>query len=105
VHIGNTSDSILTVNEILKEPLLKIIIPNSSLFHNYVIIRYNLTISKVNGEIILNKEATSGNKLTSSQIDLIKELNTGDRLIFDNLVVGCPDCRNFKLKLYSITIK
>lgn len=104
-HLGNTTDTIRTTKEILADPRLLVVIPQSNYKHYFTIIRFGLTIRKSNGEILLDAENTPGNMLTKMQKDTIEELTAGDTVTFNEMIVTCPECRNFKLKPYRIIVK
>ncbi|ANE51961.1 GldM family protein [Flavisolibacter tropicus] len=103
-RIGYTKDSTLTIAEILANPQLHVVYPNSGYTNSSVIMRFKLTIIYTD----LASRAfniTDGNQLTDQQMNAIKELSSGDKLVFEDLAVTCPGCRSYKLWPYSITIK
>jgi hypothetical protein len=104
-RISNTTDSILTIAAITERPTIHVILPNSSFRHPYSLVSFVLSIKSATGSVMHTFEPTTGNQLTREQIDIIKGLSTGDQLLFTELKVSCPACRNFKLPPYNVTIK
>lgn len=104
-RMGLTTDSLLSILSIVANPTLQVTLPNSSYQHNFTITSFQLTIMNANGDVIHTFSPSTGNRLTNEQISVINNLSKGDKLLFTQLVAGCPNCRSFSLSPYSITIK
>jgi hypothetical protein len=103
-RIGYTKDSSLTNSEILANPLLHVVFPSSGYKNSSAVQSFKLTIFYAD-KATRAFSLTVGNRLTDQQINAIRELSNGDKLVFEELVVTCPNCRNFKLRPYTIIVK
>ena len=103
VRYGGLNDSIATVNQILANPFLFIDIPGSYYKHNYHITSF--TAIFISHDLDSLRTFSVGNLLTDDQKELIKKLNSGDKIFFDQIYALSPDDRRRKLKPFIIIVK
>lgn len=103
-QLGTIVDSFSTVREILIDPSLQLVLRGSSYKHSFQIVRFDITIIRVNGDTI-SKGNVVGNLIPANQLNIIQRLGDGDHLYFSNIYGTCPDCRRFKFSPFKIQIK
>jgi len=104
-QLGDILDTTATKQEILKAPILNVVIPNCYLDHQFQIISFQISFLKAYGDTIKTLYTTNGNHLIKKQINLIKKLMPGNKIAFAYITATCPSCQNIRLKPITITIK
>ena len=100
--IGGFKDTIIRKERIFINPFISIIIPGSYYRHNYEVISFNAIFIQNGGSSITTAVS---NMLSEEQIKYIKQLSSGDQIIFNQIRATCPDCRNVKLKDFWLKIE
>lgn len=105
VTLGNSEDTILSLQNIQKTPKLHANYKDSINEIEFNILSFKLTTlnSKTKKETTFN--LTFGNELTTEQLNHIKTMNTGDKLTFYDIKATCKDCATRTLKPLTIIIK
>jgi len=96
-------DSVASVNQLLANPFLYVDLPGCYYKSNFYITSFTATF--IGGDLDSLKTYAVGNLLTNEQKELIKKLNTGNKIYFDQIYSLSPDSRRRKLKSFTITIK
>ena len=103
VRYGGLKDSTATVNQLLANPFLYIDIPGSYYKHNYLITSFSAIF--IFRDLDSMQTLASGNLLTTEQIELIKKLIAGNKILFDQIYAVSPDGQRRKLKPFTLTIQ
>lgn len=105
IQFGNTSDTVLSVKQILSNPKLNVVIPNSYYKHQFVVWNFNLYYYNSNNELIYQIENLNNYKFSEFEKPFIEKLQSGDKMIFKRIIVTGPDCENRRLSDLTLTIK
>ena len=103
-RLANLKDTFGTVNQIVLNPFLTIVLPGCNLKNNFSIISFRTSLIKIEGETT-TLGLVAGHVLPADQIEAIKLLRPGDKIMFDDIRVIGPDDRTRKLGSLIITIK
>ncbi|MEQ1734336.1 MAG: hypothetical protein ABL940_11735, partial [Bacteroidia bacterium] len=105
IELGTIKDTTATVAEILANPVLNADIPNCYYNFGIRVISFEMSfITDNNGVAKITLDPTAGNELHDELIEVIKILNKGDKLFFDNIKIrGNNSCT--LTGSYSLTIK
>ncbi len=103
-QLGNITDSVATIKQILEKPQLNIVIPDCFFNPHLYATKFNLTLLKRDGDTI-SFHRTEGRHITKSQIRAIRKLKMGDKMSFTEIIFSCPSCSNLILKPYIIYIE
>jgi hypothetical protein len=90
-QLGNISDSIATVDEVLQNFSLNIFIPNSYYKFRATIRTFSIKLEYKNGKSPKTFDENLGDTLTESVLIYIRKLNPGDIINFEDVVVVGPD--------------
>ncbi|MET0462334.1 MAG: hypothetical protein ABW007_04245 [Chitinophagaceae bacterium] len=99
------TDTVLTVASIIASPHMQVFMPGSYFVPNMAVVSYSLEIRDGNGEIILEETRSAGHRLSEGMMGKIKNLNPGDRLLFNNIRMSSSDGRMQKTEPFTIYIK
>ncbi len=102
-RIGKIDKQVASVEEVLASPFLTANIDNCLLKRWYTVMSFKANMfSKVqSGNINFQN---NGYFFSDDLILYIKQLKRGDKIIFDDIKVRCPDCRTRILNPIAITI-
>ena len=103
IRLAGVRDSVASVNQILVNPFLIIEIPGSYLKHRLVVTRFMATFVGQNFDSL--ETFAAGNIFTQEQINIIKQLHSGDRIFFSDIYFLGPDSRRRKFPPFTIIIK
>jgi hypothetical protein len=106
IELGTIKDTTATVAEILANPVLNVVIPNCYYNFGIRVIAFEMSfITDNNGVAKITLDPTVGNELHDELIEVIKILNKGDKLFFDNIkIIGNEICPR-TMGSYALTIK
>lgn len=104
-QLGYITTEYATVNQILLNTKLSVVLPNCDLKHYLSITSFELSLYSSKNVLLANWEYTSSNELSPIQIEEIKKLHSGAKLKFENLKARSPDCIPRALNDLTITIK
>lgn len=104
-QLGYVNKEITTVNQILLNTKLYVVLPKCDFKHSLSIMGFELSLFKPNNTLKELFEYISEGELNLKQIEAIKKLKSGDILLFDNIKATCPDCAVLSLDPIKITIK
>jgi len=111
VKYGGLNDSIMTynksvkasINQLLENSFLYIDFPGSYYKHKYQILSFaTLMLSDKTDSLSVSGD---GNMLSSKQKEMIKKLQPGDAIVFEDIYCLDPDKRRRKLTPFIIEIK
>jgi GldM C-terminal domain len=104
VSIGkNNSNYLLTVEEILTDPSLYIVLPGCHIDARFAVFSFDVIFVRVNTDTIM-PQRTEGNRMGAGLVNIIKTLAAGDKIIFDNIKVTGPDSHTRTILPVAITI-
>lgn len=86
--VGGKSEGIMSKNELLAQQGVVAKIPEFDFAMNFIV--QSFTVSTTRGGFLVEK-ANKGNRFSADQIDLIKGLNPGNRVYFENIVAKGED--------------
>ena len=103
VRVGLIKDSIASKNEVLANPFLNALIPESFWNCKFYITSFSATfiVNRIDSLFTESKYST----FTKEQIELLKTLSSGDRIYFSEIILGCINCRSSKLPPFTLYIK
>lgn len=101
--ISNSRDSVIIKEVLISFPYMSAFLPYCLFKHSYRITSFDLKIQRTNQREIFYKAIS--NKYTREMIDEIKSLKSGDKLFFNNIICGCPDCAQRNLGSRTIRLK
>lgn len=104
-QLGDIADTTATIQHILANPTLNVVIPDCYYDHRFRVFYFKVTFMNATGNILKTFDRTDGNQLTKAQAGIISSLKTGDKIVFSEITATCPDCANRRLNPLSITIK
>ncbi len=87
--LGIFSDTTISILDIINEQELKVFLPNCILNMKFGIRNFNTKIVSKKG--VQDFGLTYGNKLPSNLITIISKLESGDKIIFDEIRTSGPD--------------
>ncbi len=105
IQFGNTSDTFLSVKQILINPKLNVVIPNSYYKHGGFITSFELKLLDSENNIIKQFVMKERGELAKNLISCMKKLSVGDKLEFTNIKAVSSDCEVQKLSDFTLTIK
>jgi len=101
---GTLADSVATVDEIILNPVINVLLPGCYYKHSYRVIYFKATVLSSKGRVdVFDKEG--GNRLTKDQLKSIKQLKKGNKILLTEITATCFDCANRRLRDLTITIK
>jgi hypothetical protein len=103
-QLGTSNDTVLSVAQIKLNPFLSVVLPGCAYKDNLEIISFSATIIDAIGDTTFSDEI-NGNRLSKTLLFAIAELHRNDKILFDDIIATCPDCRNPKLPNLLVTIK
>lgn len=103
VKYGGLKGSNATTSQLLTNPFIYVDIPDSYYKHDFNITSFNAIF--ISHDLDSLRTFSVGNLLTDEQKELIKKLNPGDKIFFDQIYALSPDDRRRKLKPFTIIIK
>ncbi len=105
VYFGDLTDTIATVKEVLRNPLLHVEIPNCYYDHGFRIFEFEVGffIKSLGDTVITGR--TNGFKLLKEHLKIIEQLEAGEKIIFSRMKATCNDCITRSFKPFSITIR
>jgi len=104
-QIGRIKDNSVTIQEILKDPTINVIIPDCYYDHGFRVIRFKTSLLRATGDTIKTFGLTHSNQLTKGQIKIINGLKAGDKIEFTEITATCNDCALRRLDPLTITIR
>ena len=99
--VSGMRDTTIRANRILINPFLTVIMPGCYLRHGSIVTSFNASFIQQGDSTVT---FSAGNKLSEEQLKAIKELNSGDKIYFDEIRAIGPDDRGNKLKPFWIKI-
>jgi len=106
VMIPGIKDPTASVNQILLNPFLQVVLPNCFLKSGYIITSFELTTVH---EGVFDGDQTpfaiSGNRFSEQAIKTIRSLSKGDFIFFDNIKCLDPNSRTRFLPSFYLAIK
>ena len=103
-QLGVISDTIASLQQVLENPNLNIVIPDCHYDHNFWVIGFTMTLVQANGDTLKSFSGTSGNQLTDTQLGYIRDLRPGDKLAFTEITSRCPSSTPSILKPLTVSI-
>ena len=102
VRLGYIRDTLATREEVMKHDTVNVVF--DSCFYNlyYRITSFQTKIIHAEDVEVIS---TWGDRLSKAQRKAIRHLESGDKIIFEELKGTCPDCPTRIFKSFSITIK
>lgn len=104
-QLGYITEKTATVNQILQNTKLYVVLPGCDYKHNFRIRSFELILIDPKNILLQNSGPTRGNELNSIHLEEIKKLKPGSRLVFENIKATCPYCAGWTLNTLTITIK
>jgi hypothetical protein len=103
-RIGDITDTVATVEEILRDPTLHVFIPGSHYAHCFQVAYFELALFGIAGDTLHHCERSWGDTLGKPHIRQIRKLRKGERI---SVVItrGCPSCTLVRLRPLTITIE
>lgn len=105
VKLGNILSNYASIVEIEKNKNLSVLLPNWEYKAAFNVVNFRLTIQNHFGKIVSNDEINMGNSISKNQLKIIKQLEIGSKLIFENIKVIGPDKIERLFPSITITIK
>jgi len=103
-RLAGIRDSFATVQEIISNPFLILEFPKTIFKHNFYIRSFVLSMDPLGFEDA-NPFEIVGNTIPSYVTKRIKEMHKGDWLVFEQIIVLCPDCIARKISPFRLIIK
>lgn len=103
-RLAGVRESFATVQEIISNPFLVLEFPKTFFKHNFYIRSFELTMDAPDIEDI-DPYVVTRDIIPSNAIDKIKKMRRGSEMLFDQIIVLCPDCGARKLQPFKIIIK
>lgn len=101
--IGHNADTVLTVGQVLANPFLKTVYRGPLYKSNIVITSFEMSGITKDGDEFL--EYAPGNIFTHVQIEILKNLSPGGKILFTGIRAMGPDSRPRLLKPFTLTIR
>jgi hypothetical protein len=103
-RLGNVTDTSTTVQRILSNTKIYILLPNCFYKHFFSIRSFDIILVQKKGAQLFEEEI-QGDQLTVKAINSISKLKSGDKIILTKIVAVCPDCNLRRLADLIITIE
>lgn len=103
-QLGFIKDYSATISQILMNSKLYLVLPNCDYQHSMRITSFEFSVLNPQNILISNFGYTYGNELTFLQLDLIRKLKNGSKLVFENIKATCPNCIGRVLGKFIVTI-
>ena len=103
-RLANVADTVMATSQIFTDPSLSIFIPNCDYDFGVKVSGFKVTMKRKIGTVLKTYDV-KGNKMTGEHLLVIKQLVPGDKIIFTDIKVECPQCAVLKIKQLTITIK
>jgi hypothetical protein len=103
-RLAGVKDSFATIQVIITNPFLILEFPKTFYKHTFYIRSFELSMDEPGFEDSDPYEIV-GCIIPAHVIKKIKQLRKGDHILFDQIIVQCPDCRARKLPPFQIIIK
>jgi GldM C-terminal domain len=100
--LNGLKDTVMRISRILINPLIRVIFPECYFRFNYKVTSFHATF--IQGEDSTTTVAKD-NVLSTEQIQILKTLQTGNKIYFDNIRTVGPDGRGQKLQPFWIRIE
>lgn len=104
-RLGHITDTITTVQEILTDTKINVVIPDCYYDHHFRVISFSVSVTNNIGDQILKQENILNNQLPDKFSKKINKLKSGDRIILSEITATCPDCALRRLNDITLTIK
>jgi hypothetical protein len=104
VSLGKNTSRLLTVTEILADPSLYLVLPGCHLDARFSIISFSALFIRTGTDNVMS-EASDGNRMSAGQLNVVKTLVPGDKIIFDDIKVQGPDSRTRTVPAVTIVIR
>ena len=101
--IGNNADTVLTRGQLLADPFLKAIYRGSVYRSNVAITSFEMSGVTKDGDDFM--VYAPGNMFTPEQIEILKNLSPGSKILFTRIRALGPDSRVRLLKPFTLTIR
>jgi hypothetical protein len=98
-------DSVLSTGYIITNPQVEVFIPNSQFKVVFHVASFALEITNGNGEMVLAQTHASGNRLSEVMLTQVKDLKSGDKLLFSDIRGNTPDGRTIQLRPFTVYVK
>jgi hypothetical protein len=105
IHVGNISNDTATVNEILANKGLKVVVNSLHNSPPLRIIGFYTTFTGPSQDTLARHVPAEGNLFTIEQQTIIKRLARNSKIIFDYVVLRAPDSRDRAVGPYFIFVK
>ena len=103
-RLATLADTVMATSQIFTDPSLSIFIPNCDYDFGVNVSSFKVTFKRKIGTT-LKAYDVKGSKMTGEHLLVIKQLVPGDKIIFTDIKVTCPQCAALKIKTLTITIK
>jgi hypothetical protein len=100
--LNGLTDTTASKNRIRLNSSLRIVLPNCYYKHDYQVSSFDAILINNSDSIKTN---ASGYQLTKEQLNLINELTTGDKILFDNIRVTSSNARITRVPSFWIRIE
>ncbi|MBN8667252.1 MAG: hypothetical protein J0M30_07065 [Chitinophagales bacterium] len=104
-QLANTKDTLLTVKQILANPIISVYLPDCKYKHQFQVLSFRTRFSKSNMNLLASFDLSIGSYLPDKQIKTVKSLKTNDKIQFYDIIYKCPKCGTQQLNSLTITIK
>jgi hypothetical protein len=104
-QLGAITDTTASISEILANPFLQVVTPNSTYKHEYSVFDFALDVITSENDTLWKSAYMKGNFITDQKLKIIRELHLNDQLHFHNIRVTCPGCRIFIVPPLTIKIE
>lgn len=102
--LGNFADSAATVDEIILNPVINVVLPGSYYKHSYRVIYFKAIILSSKGRVqVFDREG--GNRLTKDQLKKVEVLKKGNKIELTEITVTCNDCAIRRLGDLTVRIE
>lgn len=94
-----------SVKQILSDPTIYFVIPGCLFIHQVTVWSFRATFVQKNGNVV-GLFKSSNSHFTNEQKSMIGELNSGDKILFDSIIVeGRSDSHPRQMSPFTFTIK
>lgn len=104
VRIGKSISDVATVAEILSDPGLNVFLPNCYYINPFKVSGFSGSFITRNGRSIQTFNSAT-NKFLKEQLNIIKTLKSGDKILFDQILVIGLDSNRRMLPNLSVSIQ
>lgn len=104
-QLGYINKDVTTVNRILLNTKLQVVLPGCDFKHSLSIKGFELSLFNSRNVVTNKFEFINGDEFSLKQMEEIKKLKTGSKLVLKNIRATCPYCIGRVLDSLKITIQ